>query len=251
MLISLVHPSRGRVDRAAAAIDEWRSQAAGTHAIEHILSVDDDDPDLSGYRSLAERAGSRLIEHPNRRMVEAMNRGAVAATGGLLVGMSDDFGCPPGWDDSLAALVRERARAAILVDDGIDARILTIPILTRALYEQIGYLYHPAYVSMFADDDLTETARRLDALIDARHLRFPHRHFHVNPAVDDATYARQNSNSAWWHGWRVFEKRKLEGFGTGRRTLGVRRRQLQIDIYYYGRTIGSRIKQTCLGALAR
>jgi hypothetical protein len=104
---------------------------------------------------------------------------------------------------------------------------------------------------MFADDDLTEVARRLDALVDARHLRFPHRHFHVNPSVTDATYARQNSNQAWWHGWRVFEKRKLEDFGAGRRTLGVRRRQLQIDIYYYGRTIGSRIKQTCLGALAR
>jgi hypothetical protein len=250
MMISLVHPSRQRLARAAAAIAEWRANASGTHPIEHILSVDTDDPDLAGYRQLAARSGSRLVVHPNRRMVDAMNRGAAAATGDLLIGMSDDFGCPEQWDVRLAEIVGDRRDAAVLVHDAIDGRILTIPILTRSLYQQLGYIYHPAYMSMFADDDLTEVVRGMNALVDARHLVFPHRHASVSLDALDDTYARQNSNRAWWHGWRVFEKRKLERFGAGPRSLEVRRRQLNIDVYYYVRTTGSRIKRLWIGVTA-
>ena len=113
MMISLVHPSRQRLARAEAAIAEWRANASGTLPIEHILSVDADDPDLAGYRQLAARSGSRLVAHPNRRMVDAMNRGAAAATGDLLIGMSDDFGCPEQWDLLLAEIVEVAARDGV------------------------------------------------------------------------------------------------------------------------------------------
>jgi hypothetical protein len=243
MTFSLVHPSRSRLARAEAAIAEWRGHASGAHEIEHILSVDADDPDLDGYRALAARHGSRLVVHPNDRMVDAMNRGGDAARGSVIVGMSDDFGCPEGWDDALAAAIADRELAAVLVDDGVNARILTLPILTAALHKRLGYIYHPAYISMWADDDLTRVAEREGALVDARHLVFPHRHMFVGRADADATYARQNSNRSWWHGWRVYEKRRLEDFGWRRRTLGVRLRQLGIDAYYFGRTWGSAVKR--------
>jgi glycosyltransferase involved in cell wall biosynthesis len=243
MTFSLVHPSRARLARAEEAIREWRTQASGAHAIEHVLSVDADDPDLDGYRRLAARWGSRLIVHPNRRMVDAMNRGAEAATGDVIVGMSDDFGCPAAWDTSLLEAIGGREIAAVLVHDGVNARILTIPIMTAAFHRRLGYLYHPDYISMWADDDLTEVARREGALVDARHLVFPHRHMFVSLAPPDETYWRQNSARAWWHGWRIFQKRRLEDFGGRPRTLDVRLKQLQIDLYYFARVGGSRLKR--------
>lgn len=243
MTFSLVHPSRGRVARAEEAVTEWRRRATGRYSLEHILSVDRDDADLDGYRRLADRLDSRLIVHPNRRMVEAMNRGAAAATGEIIVAMSDDFGCPDGWDAALVETIGGRELAAVLVDDAVNARILTIPIVTAAFYRRLGYIYHPDYISMWADDDLTEVARRENALIDARHLRFPHRHMFVSLAPADATYARQNSNRAWWHGWRVYEKRRLQDFGWRPRSLDVRMRQLGVDLHYFGRTGGSLVKR--------
>lgn len=243
MKFSLVHPSRSRLARAETAITEWRTQASGSHELEHILSVDADDPSLSGYRDLAARCGSRLEVHPNRSMVEALNRGARAAGGDVMVAISDDFGCPPAWDRAIVDAIGGRELAAVLVDDGVNARILTIPIMTRAFYRRLGYVYHPAYISMWADDDLTEVARREEALVDARHLLFPHRHMFVALAEADETYARQNSNRSWWHGWRTYEKRKLEDFGRRPRTLDVRVKQLRVDLYYFTRTLGSAVKQ--------
>jgi hypothetical protein len=247
MKFSLVHPSRGRIARATEAIAEWRGRASGLHDIEHILSVDADDPDVERYRAVAADVGSRFIVHPNRRMIEAMNRGGEAATGAVIVGMSDDFGCPQGWDVSLADVIGGREMAAVLVNDDINARILTLPILTAALYRKLGYIYHPDYISMWADDDLTEVARREQALVDARHLVFPHQHAFVARAEQDATYLRQNHRRSWWHGWRVYEKRKLEDFGYRPRTAAVRMRQLGVDAYYYYRTAGSVVKRRLRG----
>ena len=124
-----------------------------------------------------------------------------------------------------------------------DGRIMTLPIVGRALYETLGYVYHPAYISMFCDDDLTHTAAAMGRLVDARHLEFPHRHFSVGSSAPDATYARQNSNAAWWHGWRVLEKRRANGFGLGARTLAVRAKEVEVDVRYFVRIYGSRVKR--------
>jgi hypothetical protein len=239
---SLLHPSRGRVARAAQAIAEWTARRNGAHAVEYILSVDTDD-DVAGYRGVAEATGVRLVVNVNRSIVDAVNAAARASTGDVLIVVSDDFGCPDGWDRAVAEVVGDRRDAAVLVHDGIEGRIMTLPILGRALYETLGYIYHPAYVSMFCDDDLTHTAAAMGRLVDARHLMFPHRHYTVGLSAVDATYARQNSNAAWWHGWRVMEKRRANGFGLGARTLAVRAKEVEIDVRYFVRIYGSRVKR--------
>src|SRR6185369_14380109 len=113
MTFSLVHPSRQRPREAEAAIREWHQSAGATHALEHVLSVDDDDPELAAYREIAARHNARLVVGANKTMVEAVNRGAAAATGDVLVSISDDFGCPPRWDETLAAAIAGRDEAAV------------------------------------------------------------------------------------------------------------------------------------------
>ena len=239
---SLLHPSRGRVSRAAQAIAEWTARRSGAHAVEYILSVDTDD-DVAGYRGVAEATRVRLVVNANRSIVDAVNAAARASTGDVLIVVSDDFGCPDAWDRAVAEVVGERRDVAVLVHDGIEGRIMTLPIVGRALYETLGYVYHPAYISMFCDDDLTHTAAAMGRLVDARYLMFPHRHYTVGSSAVDATYARQNSNAAWWHGWRVMEKRRANGFGLSVRTLAVRAKEVEVDVRYFVRIYGSRVKR--------
>jgi hypothetical protein len=229
---SLLHPSRGRVRAAEQAIAEWMGKAGGNHSIEYLLSVDSDD-DVEGYRALAERRGVQLVVGGNRSIVDAVNRAAGAANGEVLIVVSDDFGCPERWDDQLATVLGGRRDVAVLVHDGVDARILTLPIVGRALYELLGYVYYPAYISMLCDDDLTETVRGLGKLIDARHLLFPHRHHSRGGQPFDATYARQNSSAAWRVGWRVFEKRRVSAFGQRPRSARVRASEILVDLRYW------------------
>lgn len=248
MKFSLIHPSRNRVARAEDAVREWTSRFSGVHECEHIMSVDADDPQMDGYAALAARHGLRLVVGHNRTMVEAVNRGAEHATGDLLIVVSDDFGCPAAWDVALAAVADGALDRAVLVDDGLGARIMTLPIIGRAFYARQGYVYHPAYISMFADDDLTAVARRDGLLVDATHLVFPHRHFSAALSASDDTYARQNSGRAWWHGWRTFEKRKGGEFGRRPARWPLR---FRIDAYYWMRVIGSRLRRRWLRRLPR
>lgn len=241
MRISLIHPSRKRVARAEEALREWTSKRSHLHDIEYILSIDADDDDLDSYRALAARHSVQLVVAPNRTMVEAVNRGASASDGDLLIVVSDDFGCPEGWDRALADIAGDQRDVAILVADGFQDRLMTLPIVGRDFYERLGYVYHPAYRSMFGDDDLTDVARRSGVLVDSRHLLFPHRHFIAGKSDIDATYARQNSDSAWFHGWRVYQKRTLTKFGERPDSIGLRLALARIDCLYYALNTGSAI----------
>jgi glycosyltransferase involved in cell wall biosynthesis len=242
MRFSLLHPSRQRLTAAEHAIGEWTGARSGRHEVEYLLSVDADD-DVAAYRGLAARRGVQLIVGRNRSLVDAVNRAARVATGDVLIVVSDDFGCPDQWDEQLAAVIGERRDVAVLVHDGHEARILTLPILGRALYEQLGFVYYPEYFSMYCDDDLTHTARGLGKLIDARHLVFPHRHWSLGGLPFDDTYARENGRMAWLVGVRVFGKRRAVDFGRRPRPPRTRLAELRIDLRYWVRISGHRVKR--------
>ncbi len=238
-LISVVLPSRARVSQAERTLDEWRAASSGRYPCEYVISVDQDDADVPAYRELAERVGAKLTVYANRSMVSAANRGFATAAGDLLVLASDDFGCPQHWDAALVAAAEGRDRAAILVADGVFNRLMTLPVLTRDYYASLGFVYHPSYQSMHADDDLTEVAKRDGVLVDARHLLFPHRHHSVGLSMPDAVSIRQSGNRAWWIGWRTFQRRRLGEFGRKRPTWRTRLAVAGVYTYTWIRFGGS------------
>lgn len=249
MKFSLVHASRGRPDQAGGIVSEWRQASSGEHEIEHLLSLDDDDPARDAYATMARGLPVTLISGPNRSLVQAANRAAERARGDVLIVVSDDFGCPLRWDAELASIFGDRRDLAVLVDDGLGARIMTLPVLGRDLYRRLGYAYHPAYHGQFVDEDLTETARALGVLVDAKHLLFPHRHFSAGRAKLDATYMRHNQPRSWWSGWMTFEQRKLFGFGVSRPAEDAARRSSRIGLYTRARLVGSAVRRLWLKRL--
>jgi glycosyltransferase involved in cell wall biosynthesis len=245
--ISLIHPSRGRIARAAEAIREWLSNASGRHEYEYLLSVDDDDPARTEYAALARERGVRLAVHRNRSIVDAVNHAAALSHGDLLIVVSDDFGCPPSWDLSLETAIGGRRNVAVLVNDAAAGHIMTLPIVDREYYESCGYVYYPEYISMFCDDDLTEHARQTGRLIDARHLTFPHRHFLSGAVPVDATYRRQGRGLAWLEGRRVLARRRATNFGAASPSASLALRLLAIDVKAAGLLLGSRLKRRLCG----
>ncbi len=217
MKISLLHPSRNRAATAGDTVAEWLGKRSGRHEVEYILSIDRSDRQIAEYRRLAERHGARLIINRNRNSVQACNRAALVATGDLLIMVSDDFGCPEGWDDALAGAIGDRRDVAVLVDDGIGARTMTLPIIDRAYYRRSGYLLFPGYAHMYCDNDLEEVSRRLGKLIDAKHLVFPHRHYIVGAAPYDPTY--HHAGSSWGRDALLFHQRQVRDFGLRPPTL--------------------------------
>lgn len=218
MKVSLIHPSRGRAQKSFDNSMEW-IQKAGCD-VEVIVSIDTSD-NWQSYFNLyppyphdAKGSYIRLYMNDNKSVVEATNHAAKKSTGDILLYLSDDFKCPDNWGLLVQKEFENENRPLLLkVDDCLQpfqVPVLTIPIMNRALYEKLGYFWHPGYKSMFCDEDLYWSAKRLGALKNASHLKFPHEHVSIGKAQDDETY--RNSAKNWDQGKAFFAKRKAQGF---------------------------------------
>lgn len=217
MTISLIHPSRGRPVKAFETACEWINKAGVD--VEYILSLDHSD-DLESYMEASKfifntaSGKNYCFINDNKSVVEATNNATQHSSGDVLLYLSDDFKCPEDWGQLIIKEFEGVTEPMLLkVDDCLqrfDAPVLTIPIMNRALYNKLGYFWHPEYKSMFVDEDLYWTAKKLGALKLAPHLKFPHEHVSVGKADNDETYRRSAAN--WDQGKALFAKRKAAGF---------------------------------------
>lgn len=202
MKISLIHPSRGRSLQAHNTYTLWLASASINCAIEHILSLDNDDSEYKNYCLLFQ--DSIIISNNNSGIVEATNRAAQQATGDILIYLSDDFECPKNWDEEIISRLSISSKWLLRVNDGyqpFENLVLTIPIMSRELYEYLGYFLNPLYFSQWSDCDLYFETQPY--IINAPDLVFKH-----NRLPNDDTYERNNSN--FESGRDIFKQRAAQ-----------------------------------------
>jgi len=211
MKITLLHPSRGRAEKAKNTFDFWMKNRSGEITIEHIISIDNDDLQKEKYKELFKT--SHLICNDNTCVVEATNHAAKDSTGDILIYLSDDFKCPENWDKLLSASIPLFYPTLLKVDDCLQKfhiAVVTIPIMNKELYVKLGYFWHPGYKSMFVDEDLYWTCKNNAWMLEIPDLKFPHEHPANGKAERDDTYIRSEKN--WDQGKEFFAKRKSENF---------------------------------------
>jgi len=221
MKFTLLHPSRGRVEQAYSTLDKWMLMSSGNHKIEHILSIDRDDPEKNKYLRKFEHKHPGLdkstrMEGDNKSVVEATNRAAKWAKGEILIYLSDDFDCPYHWDELILEKLKANGNVhlwLLKVDDCLQrfhAEVLTIPIMSLGLYQELEYFWHPDYKSMWVDVDLYHTVYNVGYMIMAPELKFEHKHYSNGKASHDETYKRSDKN--WDQGLETYNRRKAENF---------------------------------------
>lgn len=233
-LFSILHPS-ARPDKWKVVYADWMAKCSNRYEVEYILCADERwgfDPAAPKLQGHAPFEVLRTVWNTGRRCyVDAVNIAAKAATGQILIVIADDqFACSR-WDAKLADMIAGATSGGsvagnrefvIEVSTGTpnehERGIFVMPIVSRARYEALGYLFYPAYESMFADNDLCSHARQDGIVIDVRHLMFPHRHpafsdgHWVPNVVLDETYKAQNRPEAYELGARVFAARSAGKF---------------------------------------
>lgn len=216
MKISILHPSRGRPQKAFDTAKQWIEKIGEGVDWEYISSLDGSDERLQEYIDLSEK-----FPHPmeglvsnNTCVVEATNIAAKRSKGDILLYLSDDFKCPVDWGlKVIKEFENENRPLLVKVDDCLQkfhVPVLTIPIMNRALYTKLGYFWHPDFKSMFCDEHLYWITMKHGALKMCEHLKFPHEHPANGKAENDETYRRSAAN--WDQGKAAFEKHKRAGF---------------------------------------
>lgn len=223
----LAHPSYGRPEKAAITAKKWLESAFSPGSVSgYFMCVEKNEE--AAYASALSKAGIqdrvRLVSGIYGTCVSAANEAArfgnsVEPSWDVVILVSDDFECPGEWDEILGRSVNMRygegfreEKYAVQVSDGAVKHILTIPIISRAAYMETGYVYHPSYISMYADNDLREVFDRHFAVIDCTDTVFRHMHWANGIGTKDSTYMHQERPQAWNVGREVFEKRKSNNF---------------------------------------
>ena len=245
MIFSILHPS-ARPDKWRAVYDEWIAKAANPKNVEYILCADERwgfkgfTKTCAGSKPPFDFKGKIVWNEARRCYVDSVNTAARAATGNILIVIADDqFPCQD-WDVELlkVSVPTEhflRGEWVMEVSTGTvkerERGIIVMPILSRARYERLGYVFYPEYESMYADNDFAEHAKQDGIVIDARHLMFPHRHpliplqtaalangqpisaaFGEFIAMADDAYKAQNRMEAYVAGQQIFERRRANHF---------------------------------------
>lgn len=210
--ISIIHPSRWRHKMAKQAHDHWMSLADDPKSIEYAISLDTSDNTVEDYKNTFKDVDVKILIYPNRSIVDAVNNGAKWASCDIFVVVSDDFEAFQGWDTAIIERLDINRAELLHTFDTIQNNVCTLPILTKKYYELFGHIYHPHYISMFADDDMTECAKLVNGYVEAFDLTFAHNHWVNGKNPNDKTYDRENSKTAWEVGKRMFQQRKARRF---------------------------------------
>lgn len=215
MKFSILHTS-ARPHAWRESYGAWISRALDPESVEYILCADErwgfEDQALQAWRELRPEKNLTVWNTARKCMVDGYAEAAKAATGRILILNSDDMECPLEWDRLLWDLMPMWPEFVLHVSTGWydGEKASSIQILSRSRYEKLGYVMHPGYLSMYADDDFLHHAYADGVVIDARHLMFPHKH--AAPGAWDEVYLHQNSGEAGTVGKALFERRKAEGF---------------------------------------
>lgn len=210
MKISIIHPSRSRPELAKKVYDEWMGNAANPENIGYTLSIDNEDPTCKEYKALFDPVKCLIVQFSNKSAIEAINRGAKFTRNDLLIVVSDDFSCPKNWDVDLLSQVQDKKDFCVKTQDGIQPWMMTLPIMDREYYNRFGYIYHPAYLHMYADLELACVADLLGKKIDVPIL-FPHKHYSQAGGIKKDVVSQKN-DSTYEQGEKVFLERISRNF---------------------------------------
>lgn len=211
MRISIIHPSRGRPQQAFETATRWIGNSES--AFEYILSLDNDDPKLNEYKKLFDEDHNiyqLAIGFNNQSAINAINFGAELATGDLLIVISDDMDCFPGWDTALLNELSGKSDFVLKTRDGIQKTLVTLPIVDRTFYNRYGYIYFDGYSHMCADQELTAVAIMTGKLLYSD-LLFEHRHYITGKTQRDSI--NEKNDATYTQGQKIFDERLKNNFG--------------------------------------
>ena len=203
-------PTRSRPKRALEALAAYRSMAGAPIAIEVVLDEDDESMLAADVLQRLNALGCTITIGRHGSKVAACNGGRVREWDVLMLASDDMVPIADGYAARVLRAVEEHfpyLDGAVYFDDGFQgSHICTLPIMGRRLYEQFGYVYAPAYKSLFCDTEQTAVLTAMGRLAYVDEKIIEHRHHVWGKSDKDALYER--NDALWGADQAVFEERQ-------------------------------------------
>lgn len=209
-------PSRQRAHRCIETIKNWRSLASSPDRITMLIGIHRDDETMNkpSMLDVFRQLGCIAHIHDGQTKVQAMNAGVADHLRGheILILAADDMRCTvKGWDERIRrdmAAHWPNLDGALFYNDGHQgARINTLPVMGVNLWRKFGYFYHPAYASLFCDNEYQDVLQALNRLPYFDDCIIEHCHPIFKRGIEaDALLA--HTDSFWDQDKATYERRK-------------------------------------------
>jgi hypothetical protein len=189
-------------------------ETAGTELIK-VVSIDQDDRSMNNTGMIPWMQDNGIQYHigpKGRTKIEAINADIPSEGWDVMVLASDDhLPVREGWALQVEQDASANPDSLLWYTDIRQDRITLMPVMDRTYYQRFGYIYHPAYKSLFCDNEQTEVAQQLGRVkrIAVELWR--------NESADWGGFIKKDNllkrNNAYYRrDQRTYERRKAQGF---------------------------------------
>ena len=206
--------SRSRPQKLISVIENIKSLAEHENYV-ILCSLDIDDKSLIPIKETL-NSFEKVICHYgiSKSKVDAINRDMDKITDwDILFNVSDDqLFLKKGFDTIVINKVKEVGGDCFLhYPDGNAKHLLsTMSIMDKKYYDRFNYIYHPAYVSLWCDNEAMEVAQRLGRYFYSDIQIFDHYHPAYGKSKSDSQY--KHTESFFESDKQIFLKRKQNNF---------------------------------------
>ena len=230
--ILIKFPTRSRPEKFKAVLRKYIDYLSGKHDIRFVITMDSDDESMNtpGIREFFDETARHvsLVYHygNSQTKIEAINADLEGEVADILLLASDDM--VPQVKDYDDIIATDMARyfpnfdGALNYHDGLRKEerqnLMTLAVLGWRLYDEWGYIYHPGYVSLYADAEQTDVCRQTGKLVDLPQCII--KHDWPLHGEHDALMQRNENDAMYTKDGAFFKYRKKWRFGLN--TFGAR-----------------------------
>lgn len=213
-------PTRNRPDKFKRTLTRYRDLLSGRHEIRFVVTCDFTDfrmnnPAMRAWlRDFGKSVDLSCHFGWSWTKIQAVNADLERETADVLLLASDDMNPQlEGYDDLIVqAFARHFPdyRGAIKFHDGFrDDDLMTYPVLGWPLYQAFGYIYHPGYLSLFSDNEQTDSCKELNCLAIEPACLIRHE---WTPDHFDLLHRRNESGRMYRRDGALYERRRRASF---------------------------------------
>lgn len=181
-------PTRNRRDRFFEVLDLYRSRLSGKHDVQFLITCDEDDPEMNRPDVRERLDATHNLKYrfgQSKTKIEAVNADMDLAGdwNTLLLASDDMIPVADGYDDIIVSDMERLFpdfSGSLWYDDGRNPYVQTLLIVGKEFYRRLGCLYHPDFVSLYADQWTQDVASHWQKLAKFSRTIIVHGHYRVH-----------------------------------------------------------------------
>jgi hypothetical protein len=217
MKILLKFPTKSRPKQFIETLRLYKETCDKPYNVQVLVSYDSDDKTMSQAVVLeAKKIFDKtvcVIGSPQGKIAACNRDMELVHDWDIVILVSDDMipQCK-GWDSEIISKMPADLDRVLFFNDGyLGKKLNTMCILGRKYYERLGYIYHPSYQSLWADNEFMIVAEKLGKQDYFDLCLFKHEHFSTNQSVK--ADALMSHNQKFYHAdKRNFNYRQSKNF---------------------------------------